>query len=83
MHAQNPPIIYRDINLENILLKRNEKKGYVVVKLSDFEISRITNRDSMMLSHCGSQYFMGPEFLVHDGKKCSTIHQSIYLLLVR
>ena len=39
MHGHNPPIIHRDIKLENMLMKR--ESGQDIVKLADFGASRI------------------------------------------
>ena len=70
MHNQTPPIIHRDIKLENILMKREGLED--VVKITDFGVSKICDEQqtlSQALKHgqvltttCGSSYFMAPEF---------------------
>uniref|UniRef100_A0A915Q5S5 Protein kinase domain-containing protein n=1 Tax=Setaria digitata TaxID=48799 RepID=A0A915Q5S5_9BILA len=60
-------IVHRDIKPENILLLK--KDAYTVAKLTDFGLSRITERSLKTL--CGTQIYMAPEIwkAVHYGCK--------------
>ena len=70
MHSQDPPIIHRDIKLENIMMKREGIED--VVKITDFGLSKICEEQKslsnafhqghFMTTTCGSQFFMAPEF---------------------
>ena len=70
MHRQDPPVIHRDIKLENIMMKRED--GEAIVKLTDFGLSKICDQEQAlskafhegqyMTTTCGSQYYMAPEF---------------------
>ena len=72
MHAQNPPIVHRDIKIQNILVK-NEKDS-IAVKICDFGFAKFyDNRESstysavfkqgpLMDSMIGTAPFMAPEF---------------------
>ena len=70
MHAQDPPVIHRDIKLENIMMKCEGDEN--IVKLTDFGLSKLCDEQQSlskafhqgqyMTTTCGSQYFMAPEF---------------------
>ena len=71
MHDQKPPIIHRDLKLQNILM--TSRGGEDVVKLTDFGLSKVFidkntsslstlfNRGKYMTTVCGSEFFMAPE----------------------
>ena len=59
MHSLDPQIIHRDIKPENILLKR--EKGDIIVKFSDFGLSRLYYDGSKMTTYCGTRHYMAPE----------------------
>ena len=70
MHGLNPPIIHRDIKLENLMMKREGLKH--TLKVADFGLSKVfegsQNLSSgfksreYMTTLCGSRFFMAPEF---------------------
>ena len=76
MHRQKPPIIHRDLKLENILMT---KQGVTdIVKLTDFGLSKVFtdkhlssfsalfNRGKFMSTACGSHFFLAPEFFAEQ-----------------
>ena len=79
MHNQDPPIIHRDIKLENILMKREGEED--VVKVADFGVPKLCDQGkslskALQQGHatsttCGSHFFMAPEFFAEqeDGTK--------------
>ena len=76
MHRQEPPIIHRDLKLQNILM--TSLGGEDVVKLTDFGLSKVFsnkhtsslstvfNRGKYMATACGSEFFMAPEFFAEQ-----------------
>ena len=70
MHSQDPPIIHRDIKLENLLMKKEGKKH--ILKITDFGLSKLLdnpkslsmgfNQANYMTTTCGARFFMAPEF---------------------
>ena len=76
MHRQDPPIIHRDIKLENIMMVRQGEND--VVKVTDFGLSKmfpdeyaatfsaIFNQGKFMTTACGSQFFLPPEFFAEQ-----------------
>ena len=72
MHRQKPPIIHRDLKLENILMARQGDED--VVKLTDFGLSKVFtdkhtasfsmlfNRGKFMSTAGRSHFFLAPEF---------------------
>ena len=80
MHRQNPPIIHRDLKLQNILM--TSQGGEDIFKLTDFGLSKVfrdkhtpsfstlfRGNAQAMTTICGSDYFMAPElFTKQDGQ---------------
>lgn len=60
MHQKD--IVHRDLKLENILLNQATKK----VKLTDFGLSNIYVKETLLSTHCGSPEYAAPE--LHMGK---------------
>ena len=82
LHNRKKPIIHRDLKPENILLKSNDSKG-LIVKVSDFGISRIIKGDEGKAHHSteatkGSLYCKPLEVL-KDYKRI-TVAVDIYAL---
>ena len=66
LHNMNPPIIHRDIKLENILIHENGK-----IKLTDFGWSNYIIDDEIRDTFCGTPVYQAPEMLnrkEHDHK---------------
>lgn len=60
MHEKD--VVHRDIKLENILVNRATKK----VKLTDFGLSNVFDKETLLATHCGSPEYAAPE--LHLGK---------------
>jgi len=58
-HAQQPPIIHRDISPSNILVQRT---GHArTAKISDFGLAKHIDTESMIASAAGKYLYMAPE----------------------
>jgi serine/threonine-protein kinase len=68
-HAQDPPIIHRDLTPANILV------GYdgagLRVRISDFGLARRADPITRLASAQGTYAFMAPEVLRHQGYSCA------------
>ena len=60
LHNLNPPIVHRDLKLENILIDSN---GFI--KLADFGWSSI--KDSVRHTFCGTRDYLAPEMILKSG----------------
>ena len=56
LYLHNRGIAHRDLKPENILLKNNDP---VVIKLSDFGLSRSVGDGSFMKTMCGTPQYLG------------------------
>ena len=67
LHTQRPPIIHRDLKPDNILGKRDPKKGFIHWKIADFGIARVLSKNALgeyyASSVCGTPIYMAPEVL--------------------
>ncbi len=59
LHEQNPPIIHRDINLDNLLLDYDNKK--IVAKLSDFGLALSLSSSAKIADAAGRYNYLAPE----------------------
>ncbi|WP_163506683.1 serine/threonine-protein kinase [Fodinicola acaciae] len=64
-HAQNPPIIHRDLTLANVLVGYDA--GGLRVRISDFGLARRADPVSLLASAQGTYAFMAPEVVREDG----------------
>lgn len=62
IHGLTPPVIHRDIKLENILL---DGEGHV--KLADFGWSNVMSNASLRETFCGTPDYLAPEMIRGDG----------------
>lgn len=58
LHTQNPPIIHRDIKLENLILN-----GSNILKLTDFGWSAFLSTQENRITYCGTKSYMPPEII--------------------
>ncbi|EKE40773.1 hypothetical protein ENUP19_0247G0022 [Entamoeba nuttalli] len=72
-------IFHRDLKLENFLLKR-EINGSVVVKISDYGLSKIVVEQSLFESCVGTPQYMAPEVSFVNLKGNYTINADMYSL---
>jgi transitional endoplasmic reticulum ATPase len=59
LHNLEDPVIHRDLNLVNILLKKIENG--IVVKIADFDISKVHENDKVNTLDQGTPKYMAPE----------------------
>ncbi|KAA6376051.1 MAG: putative kinase domain protein [Streblomastix strix] len=59
-------LVHRDLKPENILL-HNPGGDEVVLKISDFGLSRQLDDDQLARTHCGTPLHMAPEVLMKNG----------------
>jgi len=62
LHNLNPPVIHRDIKLENILL---DADGHV--KLADFGWSNVVDARCPRQTFCGTPDYLAPEMIRNEG----------------
>jgi serine/threonine-protein kinase len=60
-HSAQPPIVHRDIKLQNILVSRISNQGMFSVKLGDFGLARPVDRYSLMTTAAGTLAYLAPE----------------------
>ena len=57
LHGRDPPLVHRDIKLDNILVQSRDESS-IHVKLTDFDLSKESND---LKTWCGTQPFLAPE----------------------
>ena len=60
-------IVHRDLKLENILLSTEDPDDHLNIKVTDFGLSEIKGKDSMMQTMCGTPIYMAPEVIDNLG----------------
>ena len=60
IHSQN--IVHRDIKLENILIDLNNN-----IKICDFGVGIMINKNSILHDQCGTPVYMAPEIIKNEG----------------
>lgn len=73
LHAANPPIIHRDLKLNNILLSY-DSNGEIVIKISDFGFAKEVTTGISDFEIAGTRPYMAPECF----SKISTTRTDIY-----
>ena len=76
MHNQNPPIIHRDIKLDNIMMKR--ERGDDVVKLTDFGLSKLLPGRPQSLTNVMQRYVEVIECVHYGNVVIDLISNRIY-----
>ena len=74
LHKNN--ILYRDLKLENILI---DDDGYL--KLIDFGLAKILEKDEKTMSFCGTPEYLAPEVISRDGYNFSADWWSYGILI--
>ena len=72
----NNSIMYRDIKPENILI---DKTGHI--KLVDFGLSKIFEKNKKMYTMCGTAFYMAPELINKQGYNCDADWWSLGCLM--
>lgn len=65
LHMSNPPIVHRDLKLNNILLSYSSK-GDIILKLSDFGIAKEVTTTISDVDIAGTRPYMAPEAFNKD-----------------
>lgn len=82
-HAQDPPIVHRDVTLANILVGYDA--GGMRIRVSDFGLARRADPFTRLASAQGTFAFMAPEVLRNQGYSCAgdvwSLGTIAYLLL--
>lgn len=83
LHSANPPIIHRDLKLNNVLLSFNSN-GDIITKLSDFGFAKEVTKSISDIDIAGTRPYMAPEIFKKDVSTKSDIYAvgvMIYKLL--
>lgn len=75
LHSSNPPIIHRDLKLNNILLSYNAC-GEIVIKISDFGFAKDVTTNISDVDVVGTRPYMAPECF----KKVASTQSDIYAI---
>ena len=73
LHSSNPPIVHRDLKLNNILLSYNAC-GEIVIKISDFGFAKSVTTNISDVDVVGTRPYMAPECF----KKVASTKTDIY-----
>lgn len=73
LYSSNPPIIHRDLKLNNILLSYNAC-GEIVIKISDFGFAKSVTTNISDVDVVGTRPYMAPECF----KKVASTRTDIY-----
>ena len=61
-------IVHRDLKPENILVERDiETNEVMLIKLTDFGLSKIVIPGEIMMDSCGTPAYVAPEVLTKKG----------------
>ena len=71
-YCHNMNIIHRDLKPENILIvNRNKKNNYPNIKIGDFGMSKMVEKDSLQNKIVGTIYYVAPEVILKKyNEKC-------------
>lgn len=78
-------IVHRDIKPENIMIDKKEPSGLIRVKLIDFGVAKIFNKNTSNKTFAGSNIYMAPEIFRADyDESCDiwSIGMILYILLI-
>ena len=70
-HAQDPPIVHRDLTLANVLIGRDDQDRMRVL-VSDFGLAKRADPVTRLASAQGTYAFMAPEVVREDGYSCAS-----------
>ena len=75
-YLHNNNVMYRDIKPENILI---DKTGHI--KLVDFGLSKIFEKNEKMYTICGTPFYLAPELIKKQGYSCDADWWSLGCLI--
>ncbi|KAA6362385.1 MAG: putative serine/threonine-protein kinase, partial [Streblomastix strix] len=66
IHEAN--LLHRDIKPENILLHLPDSQSRPIVKISDFGLAKLLDKDGLAETQCGTPLYMAPEIYLENKK---------------